>query len=494
MSNIRLTYSGLVYLVIKIASLGTGLIFTIFVTRSLAISDFGVYSLIGSLIAYSMFGFAISGYWITRHIARGEDAGRSSIVINGIFSLIGTIAYLVTAYFIAQSTNFDFRILVIGATLVPVTYIANTLDAINQGFKPQNVSYSFLSFEIAKIPIGFLLLEGVKFGLLGAILATLFANLVKIIMSTILAWPQLRGIIKLIYFKKWLKLSWLSLYDVLSSNIYVLDTVIIALILNTTQPLGYFAAATTIATVSTFASGLATALGPKLLSDAKPEYVKSTMRLFSLFGIPLFVYVIVFAKSMLFLLNPAYATAVIVVYLLTIRSFFYSIYTVFAGILSGIERTDANENSHFSDYRKSHLFLLANLHYLRCGLYIGSLIIFLLLSKIYDLSIINIVIVWALIALIAEIPNMVYAVVKVYRVGFMSFDWKPIVKYAVFSVISGMVSVYLIENIVIFKRDLLVFLPGMILSLMGGLTIYFITVYVFDNYFRSLLYSIIRRS
>ena len=113
MSNIRLTYSGLIGLVVRIASLATGLIFSVLVTRNLTIADFGLYSLIGSLIAYAMFGHIISAYWIPREIARGKEVGRTGLLTNGIFSLAGTIAYLIAAYVVAQNTESDFSILLL---------------------------------------------------------------------------------------------------------------------------------------------------------------------------------------------------------------------------------------------------------------------------------------------------------------------------------------------------------------------------------------------
>ena len=52
MSNIRLTYSGLISFSLLLVSIITGLIFTVIVTRRLEPSDFGLWSLIGGIIAY----------------------------------------------------------------------------------------------------------------------------------------------------------------------------------------------------------------------------------------------------------------------------------------------------------------------------------------------------------------------------------------------------------------------------------------------------------
>ena len=52
MSNIRVTYSGLISLAVGFSSLLTGTIFTLIVTRSLTPEEFGTWGLIGGLLSY----------------------------------------------------------------------------------------------------------------------------------------------------------------------------------------------------------------------------------------------------------------------------------------------------------------------------------------------------------------------------------------------------------------------------------------------------------
>ena len=239
MSSIRITYSGLIGLVVRLSSLITGMMFSIIITRNLVPEEFGLYALIGSLIAYAMFGHVISAFWIPRHIPRGEEVGKTALLTSGIFSLVGMLAYLIAAYFVAQNTNSDFNILLLGSLLIPATYIANTLDSINQGFRPQAVSYSFISFEVAKVPLGYLLLEPFTLGLAGAIIATLIALLIKSCTAIFFTLPRLKSAIDISFLKRWLKLSWLSLYGIFAGNIYVLDTFIVAIFFSSTESLSY---------------------------------------------------------------------------------------------------------------------------------------------------------------------------------------------------------------------------------------------------------------
>ena len=61
MSSIRVTYSGLITFVLMLVSIVTGLIFTLIVTRRLDQIEFGLWSLIGGIIAYSLIFGLITG-------------------------------------------------------------------------------------------------------------------------------------------------------------------------------------------------------------------------------------------------------------------------------------------------------------------------------------------------------------------------------------------------------------------------------------------------
>lgn len=495
MSSIRLTYSGIVGLLVRLSSLATGLIFSVLVTRNLAVSDFGLYSLIGSLVAYAMFGHIISGYWITRQIARGEKVGRTGILTSGLFSVVGTIAYIIAAYFASQNTSSDFSILALGGILIPVTYISNTVDNINSGFKPQAVSYALIAFEIAKIPFGYFLIEEIEIGLTGAIIATFLALIAKTIVGLYYALPQIRdSFFNVKYFFYWIKLSWLSLYDGIATTIYVLDTLIVSLILGTTEPLAYYAVAMTISIIAGHSGALAVALGPKLIADAKIEYVRSVLRLFTLVGIPLFAAVIIFAKPLLFVLNPVYSLAIIPVYLMSTRTFVYAAYTIFAGILGGIERVDSNNNSNFNQYRKSNLFLLGTLQHVRVGQYISSLIIVVLVAKFSELSTIDTVIFWVLSSLLADITITVYLIYRVRLAKFLAFDWKSTSKYILIAILCSLISVYMIETFVSYERDLFILLPGILVSLAVAGGVYFGILFLIDDYMKTIFKFLFKKN
>ena len=63
MSNIRVTYSGLIALAIKMVSVLTGLGYIIIVTRILSTQEFGTWGMITSLMVYGAIFTSIPIFW-----------------------------------------------------------------------------------------------------------------------------------------------------------------------------------------------------------------------------------------------------------------------------------------------------------------------------------------------------------------------------------------------------------------------------------------------
>ena len=77
MAGIRVTYSGLISLTIRLLSIITGLAFTLIVTRQLSQEEFGTWGLISGILIYALAIHPIITYWATREIARGEKSGKT---------------------------------------------------------------------------------------------------------------------------------------------------------------------------------------------------------------------------------------------------------------------------------------------------------------------------------------------------------------------------------------------------------------------------------
>jgi hypothetical protein len=75
------------------------LAFTVIVTRSLTVSEFGLWSMISQYIAYTAIPLSnIASFWIVRYAARGfKQAPSSGILFATMLSFIGLPLYLAVA-------------------------------------------------------------------------------------------------------------------------------------------------------------------------------------------------------------------------------------------------------------------------------------------------------------------------------------------------------------------------------------------------------------
>ena len=247
MSNIRVTYSGLIAIIVGISSLLTGTVFTLIVTRSLSPEEFGTWSLIGGLVFYILIFEPIVSYWATREIARGTNSGGTAIFTSGLFSIPGILAYIVIAYFVGLQVNVDQDILIFALILIPVMFLNRTLTAICLGWKPQVTSYGLLIFELVKIPTAIAFVYFLQMGVEGAILATFISYIGSIILLAVYAREKIRKKINFGLIKKWIKISWIPIFPGISGVVFMLDVTLFSLITGSVIGLAYYSASLAIA-------------------------------------------------------------------------------------------------------------------------------------------------------------------------------------------------------------------------------------------------------
>ena len=490
MSNIRVTFSGLIAIVVGISSLLTGTVFTLIVTRSLTPEEFGTWSLIGGLVFYILIFEPIVSYWSTREIARGTNSGGTAVFTSGLFSIPGILVYFVIAYFVGLQANVDQDILIFALILIPVMFLNRTLTAICLGWKPQVTSYGLLIFEIVKIPTALTFVYFLEMGVEGAIIATSLSYIGSIILLAVYAREKIRNKINFSLIKKWIKISWIPLFPGISGMIFMLNVTIFTFITGSVFGLAYYAAALAIAAFVAHAGLVSKALYPKFLEGGKKEYLQENLIRFFYFAFALTALSIVLAKPGLFALNPLYDIAVPVVIFLTLRAFLYTLYGIFGQSLQGIEKVDINEKSKFKDYLKSKLFFVPAIQLIKFSIYIVSLVTMLIiLTPTY--SQINLVFYWFILSLAIEIPFILY-MYKLLRKSFvLEIPLRNPLKYLISSIgVFGMIY-FLMEKYLVYKISIFEFFPQVLLFVVIGIGSYLGITYLIDNNTRTLFHGII---
>ena len=492
MNNIRVTYSGLIAFAVAIIGVITGTIFVIMVTRKLSPEEFGLWTLIGSLVGYVTIVEPIVTYWTTRQIARGEKVGKTAISTTGMFSVAGLIAYSGIAFYVAFNLEIDLTILLIASLLIPLTFITNILNSISLGYMPQHVSYGSLSFEITKIPLGIIFIVLLQFGIIGALITTIFASLIRLILLLILVRDQLSEKIDKNIIKFWLKMSWLTIYQSSYGLLYKLDVLVVSILSGSLVAIAFWGAAATVSNLIVHSRNLSQGLYPKLLATAKNEIAEENFKRTMYFAIPMLGATIVFVKPILFVLNPVYIDGFFIAILISIRSFFNMIMGFFMSILESYEQIDLDKNANFKKYMKSNLFLTPTMMLILSIIYVGGLTIFFFVPGANDMNDIDLVIVWSLILLIVTIGFMLASIILVKKRYGISIPFTPISKYSIVTLISSIIVYYVLENYLIYYENVYDFISQVIPILIFGGALYFGMTYLIDKPTRNLFTSIIK--
>lgn len=473
MSNIRVTYSGLLAFVVGLTGIFTGIIFTILVTRKLTPEELGLWTLIGSLVSYVVIIEPIISFWTTRQIARGEQVAKTSVATSGLFSVAAIIVYGGIAVYISSSLDVDFFPIILAAFLVPLSYLTTTLNSIALSHKPQTISYGMIVFEVSKLPLGFLFVYSTQFGLVGAIIATIIASLARTIVLIFFVREVLVDFVKINVIKFWLRLSWLPIYTTGSGFIFTLDVLIFTLLTNSLTGLAFWGVANAVASLVSHSAQISLALYPKILATRKKEIAEENLKKLLFFAIPLLAASIVFAKPALYILNPIYVGGIFIVYFLAIRSFMHIIRSIAHSILASYETVDVDKNVSLKKIIKSKLFFLPTLDYALRGSYVGILVLFLIISQTMELNDVELVTYWSLILPIVTAPFMIYGVYLLRKNHQINLPYVSMLKFAVVALLSSIISYFMIENYLIYYESIFDFLPHLLPFIIMAGVIYF---------------------
>ncbi len=492
MSGIRVTYSGMISFVVGLASVFTGLIFTLIITRQLSQEEFGTWSLIGSLIAYVLVIHPIVSYWSTREIARGIESGKTSFISCGGFSIAALLIFFGIAYFFGVVTDIDLNILLLAGILIPVEFLRAVLVGITHGYKPQNEEYGVLIFELTKIPLALLIIFYFDLGITGLIITVFISRLASVIVLLIQTREKLKGKFNKKLIKKWVKLFWLPIYPYLSAILTTSDIAIFSIMTGSVFGLAYWTAATTISRIVNHSAKIGKAVYPKLLEGGKKELFQENLVRVFYFAFPLAAMSFVFGKPSLFALNPIYSEAITVMFFLVPMIFLRTFSELFSSALQGIEKVDTRENATFRDYIKSKLFYMPTVRIVQRGLYLISLTVILFLMIPSNPDQLQLVVYWAMIALAIQIPYTGFLYLLIRKEFSLRLDKKALFKYFSASVVAFGFTFILMEEYLVYEISIFKFLPEFLQFVIIAVLGYLAITYIIDSRTRKLAKAIIK--
>jgi len=490
MSNVRVTYSGLISLLMSSLRIVTGFGFTFILARLLLPDELGTWKLILGLTSSMIFMNAMSSFWSTRDIARGIDSGKTALSLTGGFSMVSIIIFLIAVLVTNDETNASDEIFY-GIILIPFLFFYNLLFAITYGYKPHLINVGQVLYGVTIVIVAVVLVYFLEMGLLGIIISAAVAYLSAICLFINATNGVIKNKINFKYLKKWFKNSWVTLYHKFNEFIFTFDALIFALISGSVIGLAFMTVASGIGVLVGTASSMSVATYSKLLSSDNFGYLQDNMTRVLYFAFPMLAIVILFAKEGLFVFNPIYVAVYPAVAFFALRTFFHMFGKIFSDWIVASEKVDINYDSSVKDYLKSQLFHIPTVRTIRNGSYIISLALMLVLFAT-DSSDVDLIIFWSVLMVCVEVPFTVYFYFKVKRKYNVGIEWIRICKYGLTSIVSIGFSYYLASIYLVYENSLFIFVPSLLLFVITGAIAYFGITYLIDTKTRELTKSIIK--
>lgn len=433
--NIHVQYSGFIIFGSQVASMVTGLIFIILLTRNMSISQFGIYNNMFDYSAYFLFFISVVPFWVTRFIARGKTGTvRTSIAIQAIIGGVATLSFLPVIVLISEviHTTQYLPIYLISSMYIFTTYMLTVFEGILTSIKPQITGYGVFIEGIAKVAVAGFFILVLKQIFLGAVLGLITSSIAQIGYYSIVLREELKEKADWSYLGEWLKGSVATIYYSVGNQLMSV-VMIMLFVLGGSVARGYYQAAASFTNIVAYSIFLAFALYPKLLSDAS-EKIETSFKTILMFAIPLSVIVIVMSKSFLAILNTNYISAYSVVIVLTIDVFIGLIYAFYSKVIMGIDEFDEDCRISLRKFTKSKVFVVFTFEYIQAAIAI-PITYFVLTRMSYvgmqaTIAVIGVVI-------FTNFVTFVWLYAKMRKFAKLPFVWHEVTKYLYASLIMG---------------------------------------------------------
>ena len=369
--EIRLGYSGLIIFLARLLSVGTGLVFTLMVTRSITAETFGVYGNVSDILTYFTLASSIFPFWATRFVARNHAGSSVTVVLSNLLIAVpSAILYFILLPIVMplfQVTAGFVIVYVIVSFQMFEIYLQSAFEATLQAKKPQSLGLGIMIFELSKVCLGYALIMWLELGLTGVIVSVILAIFFQLLYYLRLILPTFHEKVNWNYVKEWAKASPFNLYGIVGQRLA--DSVLIFLFLYGGKlARGYYGAALTIAGIVGYSSSIGSALYPRLLSKSQPEDITFSLKLVLMFAMPMAFGAIVMGDSYLTILRTEYDIVRPALTVLSIDMLILCFSSIFGTVVSGAEKLDAEAEIPWKKMIKSNLFLFLTLPYVQAAI------------------------------------------------------------------------------------------------------------------------------
>ena len=494
MNKVRLRLSGAMAFMSNIVSYLTGLIFTVFITRRLSESDFGVWALIGTFISYSLTPFNLVAGWISRDAARGRKVLGSAAALFILLTPISIIIYILVVLGLATAIKYDPQIMILGLIIL-IPYIILTLGvSIQSGYAPQNLGVAGIIFETSKVIIAFYLVVTLKLGLIGALLTLSIAYLIQASFLLQKSRPLFQRQVRRELIMKWLRGAPINLVPVFSAVLGAMDMVLMGLMMTSAIIVGYWQAVVAASALVTSTHVLMIGLGPRLISGGSQKDLDTVLNFGMMIAIPVLFGFIALSRDILWILRPTYSEAWIAACILALRGVIGVFGSVSSTAIAAKDEFDTHDDVSIKDFIKSKIFLLNKIGLILASLYAAAVACSLLIAQNMGMNTIEVITIIAILSLIITAISTLITIRLMKRLTVLKLTYRPLLKYTGSACIMAAV-VYFLRTFIRYPSNILGAVGAvLLLTIIGALT-YGFTLYFTSSEFRRYLkeaYSYIR--
>lgn len=461
----------------------------IIVTRTLDTVEFGTWGLIMGLSSYAIMIHPIISYWALRETARGIESAKTAVCSSSILSLGGISIYLILAYIIGSISDANLNVLVFAVILIPVMFVYYVVHWINLGWRPHLTSYGLISISISQVVFGLIFVYFLDMSVQGVILSVFVSYLVGLTTQSIFARNKIKNKLKKEFLINWLKLSWLPIYPSIAMLISKIDIFLFTVISGSVVGLAFWTAAIIITAPIANAGMMARGIYPKLLRKDDGNFLQQNITYVFYFLLPFTALAITFARPALFTLNPAFEFVSIVVIFLAMRVLLNTLCDMFQEFLIGLEDVDTRTNPNFKDFINSKLFIIPTIRIIQSIIFITILVIGFYYF-VSDTGYLDVLIFWALISVLSQIPFCAYLYILLKRSSSLTFEKKSVIKYLLSSMIIFIPVYYFAESFFTYSPKLVEFIPQLIIFIGLSMGAYLTITYIIDSKTRELFTAI----
>jgi hypothetical protein len=360
-----------------------------------------------------------------------------------------------------------------------------SLESISQGYRPELFSYAFLISQIVKVVSAIFLLFVNEGDLISVLIIIIITQIAQIIMLVIFHRNHLTVKIELGLIRHWTKISWIPIFSAVPGLIYTLDMAVVVFITKSIESIAFYKIAFLLANYILYAQFLGIALYPKIIKGGNSKDIETVLKLMLMFLIPLTLGIYFISKDLLFILKPSYVLSNVIMNYLVPSAFIVVFLQFFDMIILGKEKVEIDESVSAKKLLKSKLFFMPLISVIQSVFYVSLLAIalFIIGENAGDEDVITI---WALAALIAPLPILVYKGILAHKILPFRIPIKKILLYLTASLVMILV-LYFVQSFNSFELSRI----SSILLVGGKVAIasftYFIVLFAIDSDLRKMI-------